>query len=202
MRRRYVAASLAVVLAAGIAGFALAMSASDAEPEFLGSRPPADIEAPDFTLPDQTGTPVSMRALRGKVVLVTFLDSQCTESCPVIAGHVARGLKLLSGDERRSVVALALSTDPEEDTPASVRSFLHKNRAEGELRYLVAAESELRPVWRAFNILASADSGIDELHSAPVRIYGRDGVWLATLHAGVDLTPENLAHDIRVALDS
>jgi len=35
-----------------------------------------------------------------------------------------------------------------------------------------------------------------------VRIYDRDGVWVSTLHAGADLTTENLVHDVRVALAS
>jgi hypothetical protein len=39
------------------------------------------------------------------------------------------------------------------------------------------------------------------MHSAPVRIYDREGRWRSTLHAGVDLTPANLAHDIGLALD-
>jgi hypothetical protein len=33
-----------------------------------------------------------------------------------------------------------------------------------------------------------------------VRIYDREGVWVATLHAGVDLSEDNLLHDIRAAL--
>ena len=44
------------------------------------------------------------------------------------------------------------------------------------------------------------ESGEDTLHSAPVRIYDRDGVWVAMLHAGVDLSENNLLHDIRAAL--
>jgi hypothetical protein len=82
-----------------------------------------------------------------------------------------------------------------------VRSFLRRHRVAGILRYLVGTESELRPVWDAFHVLPSVDTGDDEIHSAPVRLFDREGVWVATLHAGVDLTPANLAHDVRVALD-
>ena len=60
-----------------------------------------------------------------------------------------------------------------------------------------ASRRKLRQVWKRFDILSSLESG-DTLHSAPVRYDG--GVWLARLHAGVDLTPGNLAHDVRVAL--
>ncbi|MGH3024281.1 MAG: SCO family protein, partial [Gaiellaceae bacterium] len=145
---------------------------------------------------------VSSQELEGKVVLLTFLDSQCTEACPIIASQIARTLERLSPEERAQVAPIAISTDPEEDTPEAVASFLEKNRAVGKLRYLVAPVERLRPFWEKFQIAASFDTGLDTLHSAPVRIYDREGVWVTTLHAGADLTMENLAHDIRLALDS
>jgi hypothetical protein len=37
------------------------------------------------------------------------------------------------------------------------------------------------------------------MHSAPVRVYDGRGRWRSTLHPGVDLTPANLAHDLRLA---
>jgi cytochrome oxidase Cu insertion factor (SCO1/SenC/PrrC family) len=171
------------------------------EGPYRGSEPPARIELVDFVLRDYDGGVVRSASLREKVVLLTFLDSQCTEACPIIASQIARALGLLTAGERRRVFAVAISTDPEEDTPANVRAFLRRNRAHGKLHYVGGGEPEsrLRPIWKRFKILSSLESGEDTLHSAPVRIYD-GGVWVATLHAGVDLAPANLAHDIRVAL--
>lgn len=174
----------------------------DAEASFRGSRPPEGIELPELELPDQDGEVVRTADLRGKVALVTFLDTQCEESCPLIASAIADAVARLTAEERERVVAVALSVDPAEDTPASVRRFLAGQGAEQALRYLVAPEAELRPLWEQFGIAASADTGIDDLHSAPVRVYDPSGIWAATLHAGADLTPQNLAHDVRVALGS
>lgn len=56
------------------------------------------------------------------------------------------------------------------------------------------------PATHRCEILASLETGEDAVHSAPVRVYDRDSIWVPTQHTGVDLTPENLAHDIRVAL--
>jgi protein SCO1/2 len=174
---------------------------SEAAGDFRGSTPPEGFTLPNFELKDHTGAVVRSNELRGKVVLVTFLDSQCTEACPVIAGHIRTALDQFSPDERTRVAAIAVTTDPGEDTPASVRAFLARHRVEGHLRYLSGSVAELRPVWQAFRVLPSLDSGDDEIHSAPVRLFDTEGVWVATLHAGVDLTPANLAHDVRVALD-
>jgi len=158
----------------------------------------------DFSLRNHDGRPVRSDDFRGRVTVLTFLDSQCTESCPIIAWTVARTIDALSPAERKQVRAVAISTDPSEDTERSVRSFLARNRAVGRLLYLGGGqpEGELREVWNEFKVLSSLESGQDALHSAPVRIYDRSGTWVATLHAGADLTEANLAHDIRVALRS
>jgi protein SCO1 len=201
-RRLWITAAFGALALAGTATAAalLALASEGEGGDYRGSRPPAQIILPEFTLPDHTGAQVSSASLRGRAVLVTFLDSQCDESCPIIASQVARAVDRLRPKERSDVTSIAISTDPAEDTPAAVRAFLARNGALGKLRYLVARERRLRPVWEDFQIASSLDSGIDTLHSAPVRIFDREGVWVSTLHPGADLTTENLVHDLRAAL--
>jgi len=167
---------------------------------YRGSVVPGNIRLPAFTLREWNGNRVTSRALRGKVVLVTFLETKCTEACPIIADQIDLGLQRLSASERSRVYALAISTRPADDTPANVREFLRVHRVLRELHYVVGTEARLRPVWRSFYILSALDSGDADTHSAPVRIFNRRGRWVSTLHPQVDLTPANLAHDVRVAL--
>lgn len=167
---------------------------------YRGSEPPAGIELPAFDLRSYRGDEVASEELRGSVVVLTLLDSQCKDACPVIAWTVARTLDRLTQAERREIRALAVTGDPAEDTPASVRRFLRAQRAEGRLDWLIGSERDLRPLWDALQLLPSLDTRNDSLHSAPVRIYDRSSVWVATLHAQADLSEENLVHDIRRAL--
>lgn len=192
-------AVLTVVLL-GIALSTGGSSGASASDPFRGTKAVPGISLPAFVLSDHRGRPISAAELRGRVVLLTFLDSQCTEACPVIAAALARGVDALSQREAADVVAVAISTDPREDTPASVSRFLGARHALGRIRYLIAPAPELRRLWKEFQILPSEQSGSSSVHSAPVRIYGRDGTWLATLHAGADLSHANLLHDVRVAL--
>ncbi len=201
-RRRLATAVVAgiVVLALGaIAGAVIASRGESDAVSYRGSSPPPGIVLPSFDLRDSSGERVRSRALKGKVVLVTFLETTCKEACPIIAAQIGTGLELLDHGERRSVVAIAISVHPGDDTPVSVRRFLRTHRVEGDLRYLIGSERELRPVWNAFQILPALDTGDADTHSASVRIFNRDGEWVSTLHAGVDLTPENLAHDLVAA---
>jgi cytochrome oxidase Cu insertion factor (SCO1/SenC/PrrC family) len=204
MRRWIVAGVLVVTVGAGVA-LAGVLAGNDSGPSgaeggYRGSEPPGGIAMPVFVLRDYSGRAVSSEGLRGHVVLLTFLDSQCTEACPVIAAALARAIDELAPSERRRVRAIAITTDPVEDTPASVHRFLAARRAVGRLDYLIGSVAQLRPVWQAFHVLPSLDTGRDYLHSAPLRVYSTDLEWVATLHAGADLTQENLLHDIRVAL--
>jgi protein SCO1 len=189
-----VGALLAVVaISAG-----LLLSRGGEEADFRGSEPPAGLTLPGFSLRDDEGRVVRAAELRGKVLAVTFLDAQCTEACPIIAAQIGQAMRTL-GDGRGEAEALAISVDPLRDTPARIEAFLRRYRAKGTLRYLDGTVAELRPVWKAFAVAASHDTGNSNIHSAPVRVYDGDGRWRSTLHPGVDLTPANLAHDLRLA---
>jgi protein SCO1 len=168
---------------------------------YRGSEPPPGIHAPGFTLRDYRGKTIRMAKLRGRVVLTTFVDSACREACPLILARLGRGLRLLDPSTRQSVTALAITVNPEVDSPAHVRRFLAQRRALGEVDYLIGSVRELRPVWRAYGIVPAVDTGDADVHSADVRIFDRRGVWVSTLHTAVDLTPANLAHDIETALE-
>ena len=195
-----VLAALAVTAAAGIVAIAAAVLGPANRAAYAGSAPPTGEQLPVFELPDSNGATVRSGELGRKVVIVTFLDTQCRDACPLIAAALARGLDRLRPEERGDVVALGISVDPTGDDQESVRAFLARHRAEARLRYLVAEEAVLRPVWDEFGVASSLDSGADNLHSAPVRIYDRQGTWVTTLRAGVDLTPDAVAHDVRLAL--
>jgi protein SCO1/2 len=203
-------AGVALVVATGVL---VAMLARDdgsglARPEiagpgpgpYRGSEPPAGIELAPFALRSYRGERVTSARLRGKVVALTFLESKCKEACPIIAVQVARGIDLLTPAERRQVRAIAISVQPVDDTAVNVRRFLASRHALGRLDYLIGSEAELRPVWRRYHVLSALDSGDADTHSASVHIYDRDGVWVSSLHPGIDLTPANFAADVRRAL--
>jgi cytochrome oxidase Cu insertion factor (SCO1/SenC/PrrC family) len=203
VRRRTLLLTVAAVLAVAstaVAALVVTTRATREGEAYRGSPPPKGVELAPFALRSYRGGSVSSSSLRGKVVALTFLESKCREACPVIAFEVARGVERLRPAQREQVRALAISTHPADDTPASVRAFLAKQRAVEELEYLVGSEGELRPIWRRFNVLSALDSGDANTHSASVHVYDRNGVWVSTLHPGIDLTTENLAHDLALAL--
>jgi cytochrome oxidase Cu insertion factor (SCO1/SenC/PrrC family) len=194
---------IAVVLGVLVAALAIPagvlLARGGGEADFRGSEPPGRQMLPAFELRDDQGRLVRSADLGGKALAVTFLDTECTEACPIIAAQMAQAIEAL-GTDRSGVEALAITVDPVGDTPQRIEGFLARYRATGALRYLDGTVADLRPVWRGFKVASSLDSGNSNMHSAPVRIYDGRGRWRSTLHAGVDLTPGSLAHDLREAL--
>lgn len=173
---------------------------SSAGSTYRGSRPPKEIDLPTFTLFDENGAQVRSEDVAGKVVVVTFLDAQCTDACPIVAGLIARAVDGLSAEQRAQVAVLGISVDPSEDTPAAVKQFLAQHRATGRIRYLTAPQPVMEPLWDAFKVLPTVRTGDDSLHSIPVEVYDKKGIWRSTFSVNADLTSRNLEHDIRVAL--
>ncbi len=195
-----------VIAVALVVAMLLAAPGGDRQPAsgpppgpYRGSEPPGQLAASDFRLRSYRGRIVSLRAQRGKVVLLSFVDTKCTEKCPIVTSVIAQAYRLLRPDERRQVVPLLISVEPHADTPAHVRRFLARRHALA-LDYLIGTVRRLRPVWKAYGIVAAVDTGNADIHSSDVRVIDRRGIWVATQHAGVDLTPSNLAHDALEAL--
>ncbi len=199
-RALLIAPVVGVLVLLGLASAVLLRGGEAKRSDYRGSPPPPGIRLPEFVLRSYTGRLVARDDLEDKVVVVTFLETNCREACPIIAGEIARTVDRLTAAERERSAFLAISTHPVDDTTASVRAFLRKHHAERKLDYLIGTEQELRPVWERFKILSALDSGDADTHSASVRVFDRTGVWVATLHAGVDLAPANLAHDVATAL--
>ena len=159
-----------------------------AENAFAGAVMPEGVRAPDFALSNQDGERVSMLGLRGRPVIVTFLYTNCEESCPLQAQTVRGALDELGHD----VPAIAIAVDPPNDTAQSARKFLAEQRATGRLDFLIGSESELRPVWDGFAIQPQSVTTEHQSRFTLVdsRGYQRVG------YPGDEATPERLAHDI------
>jgi len=199
-RRLLLILALGVVASLGvIAGVLVAVSGSDA-PDFVGSSPPARLVAPAFSLEDESGTTLTREDIGGRVMLLTFLSTNCRAQCPPTASTIRVAMEGMTAEERTQIAVVAISIDPEFDNAAAAVTFLDERRLTGMMSYLIGTVEELQPVWDDYAVLSSVDSGSSDNHSVPVRIFDGDGVWVASLRNGDDLNPENLMHDLREAL--
>jgi cytochrome oxidase Cu insertion factor (SCO1/SenC/PrrC family) len=129
--------------------------------------------APGFTLTDQFGKRVSLRSLRGKVVVVSFNDPECTTICPLTTTALLRAKKLL-GQAASKVELLGVGANPEATGIKSVRAYSEAHEMLHEWRFLTGSLPELRRVWRAYGILAAVNGGTID-HTPATYIIGPDG---------------------------
>jgi protein SCO1 len=82
--------------------------------------------APDLALVNQSGQALTLRELRGKVVLLTFTYSTCAEVCPLIAAALVTLQQRLTAVERQQVFFLSVTAQPDVDTPAVLHAYAHR----------------------------------------------------------------------------
>jgi peroxiredoxin Q/BCP len=77
----------------------------------MGEILTAGVKAPDFSLPSQDGTPISLKSLRGRKVVLYFYPRADTPGCTqeAIAFHAKR-----KAFEKAGAVILGVSADPVE----------------------------------------------------------------------------------------
>ncbi len=155
---RSVAALGAVgVILVGAAPMAFASANPNADPiiaqALTESSGSLDTPAPSFTLTSQDGRQVSLAGLRGKVVLLTFLDPVCTTDCPVIAQEM-RAADTLLGARAADTELVAVVANPTYTSTAFTQAF---TRQEGlgqvsNWLYLTGPLFQLQAVWQHYGI--------------------------------------------------
>jgi len=78
----------------------------------------------DFSLTDHDGKRFKLGDQRGKVILLFFGYTSCTEACPIILGRINSVFKQLGGDADKAL-AVFVSVDPRRDTTQVLREYVH-----------------------------------------------------------------------------
>jgi cytochrome oxidase Cu insertion factor (SCO1/SenC/PrrC family) len=110
-----------------------------------GSRP-----APDFTLRDQTGRMITLRSLRGRPVLITFIDPVCRNLCPLEAKVLGAVPAALAPQSRPTIVAV--SVNPWNQQQANLRLDAAKWQLPSEWRWGLGSYAALSKVWEQYAI--------------------------------------------------
>jgi cytochrome oxidase Cu insertion factor (SCO1/SenC/PrrC family) len=126
-----------------------------------GAYAPQNYAAPAFSLVDQDSRPVTLASLRGKVVLLTFLDPVCTTDCPLEAQEFREAGRLLGASADRDVELVAIVANPVDYQVGYTRAFDRQENMAGigNWLYLTGSPSELRQVWSAYGIAADIERG-------------------------------------------
>jgi protein SCO1/2 len=112
-----------------------------------------NVKAPDFTLIDQDGKRFLSTSLRGKIVVLDFIYTTCTDVCPLFTANFARLQRQLATEHRSEVLFISITTDPEIDSPKILKAYAQRHGADfGNWVFLTGTEAQLKEVWKDFGI--------------------------------------------------
>jgi protein SCO1 len=153
--------------------------------------------APDLALVNQSGQPLTLMELRGKVVLLTFTYSTCAEVCPLITAAMVTLQQRLTAAERQRTFFLSVTAQPEVDTPAVL--YAYANRLGVDLAswaFVTGHPQAVQAVWQAFGVTGEprAKGVVD--HPAWTFLIDREGV-VRYRYLGNLLEVETILEDMR-----
>lgn len=153
---------------------------------------------PDFTLTDQAGRAVRLSQFRGEPVAVTFAYTRCPDAtaCPMTMQKFAKLNAALAKEKNGRL--LAITVDPETDTPAVLADYARRIGADPERwRFLTGDAAALARIAETFGVLYYPEHG-KIVHSQAVAVVDPDGR-LAAVYYGSDWEPEQVLKDLQKA---
>jgi protein SCO1/2 len=154
--------------------------------------------APAFRLTGSDGEELRLERYRGKVVILGFGFTSCTDVCPTTLATLAGARKRL-GAEAGDVQVVYLTVDPERDDAVRLRQYLRG--FDPSFVGGTGSAEQLAAVRRDYGIAAEKvilDSGHSFSHSSYTYLIDREGKLRALMPYGHPA--DDYAHDVRLLL--
>jgi cytochrome oxidase Cu insertion factor (SCO1/SenC/PrrC family) len=116
------------------------------------------VPAPNLRLTNQFGQQMSLSQLHGKIVLLSFEDSECTTVCPLTTQSMVWAKQLL-GSAGDAVQLVGVDANP---TATSVSDVMAYSRAHGMVNqwdFLTGSAAQLKAAWSAYHIAVQIEQG-------------------------------------------
>ena len=194
--RRTALAALGAATAAPLHGHSL----QEFEDEFYAKEQffqALDKPVPDFTLSDATGKLVGPANFLGKVVILHFIYSKCTDVCPLHAEKLAEVQKMINQTPMKEMVKfVSITTDPSNDTAEVLTAYGPQHGLDPvNWQFLTIAagqpEDTTRTLAKAFGHTFTVESDGTLTHGVLTHIIGKFGRWQGNFH-GLEFQPVNM----------
>lgn len=174
-------------------------SAGQTAESYRGGLVSPPLPKPKFTLTDTSGTAYDFFAqTQGHVTFLFFGYTRCPDMCPLQMQMIAQALKKMPKEAADQLRVVFVTTDPERDTPAVLRSWL--DHFDKRFVGLTGSQSAIDAAQVAANLSPAkrsatrASGAYDLAHAAFALAYTKDN--LAHVIYPVGVKEEDLAHDL------
>ncbi len=157
--------------------------------------------APEFTLTAQNGKLVSLSGLRGKVVVVAFVYTNCPDACPLLTAKMAMLETRLGAHFGRNVAFVSITVDPERDSPEVLARYArtHGGNVAG-WDFLTGSPGEIANVALGYGVVARKIERGTVDHALVTTIVDQRGI-MRVQYLGTRFDPQEFLRDIRGLLD-
>ena len=165
----------AAILIAGISVYALVSSWQRPQP-YEGTE--LSGLAPDFQLIDQNGSSVSLSDFQGEVIVLTFMDSKCEDTCPLTAADFREAYRKLNQNEKNQIVFLGVNVNVEASDASDVLEATRQWHLDEipNWHFLTGNREELEPVWMDYAVaVVPSPDGKEIMHTAGVYMIDPSG---------------------------
>jgi protein SCO1 len=186
------------LLLGAAAAIALALIAAGCGRGEKGSYPAANRNdcLPNVTLIDQNGNRVSLASLKGRPVLIDFVYTSCTSTCPMLTAKMAAVAKRLGPELGSAVRIVSITLDPEHDGPAQLLDYARREDAtEPGWLFLTGTPADIERVLGRFNIKREREPDGSVMHTISAFLLGPDGRQIRQYNA-LAVNPETVAADV------
>ena len=158
-------------------------------------------KAPNFILSNQDGNRFDSTTLRGKVVVLNFIFTTCTDVCPLFTANLAQLQRTLKNEHAGNFFLISITTDPEIDTPKVLKSYAQRYQADFQnWVFLTGSEAQLKPVWKGFGVrVIHKGRGLVQ-HTSLTTVIDRQGVRRFN-HYGEKWRAADLEKDVLLLLE-
>jgi cytochrome oxidase Cu insertion factor (SCO1/SenC/PrrC family) len=166
----------------------------------LGDKP-----APDIKLVNQFGQPMSLSQFRGRVVILSFEDSECTTVCPLTTESMMLAKELL-GKAGSSVQLLGVDANPDATKVSDVMAYSRVHGMINQWDFLTGSLAQLKSVWRSYDIAVEIQAGLID-HTPALYVINAQGtlqkVYLTQMaYSSVTQSAQVLAAEVAELLPS
>lgn len=114
--------------------------------------------APEVKLVNQFGQPMSLSQFHGRVVILSFEDSECTTVCPLTTQSMVLAKELL-GKAGSSVQLLGVDANPDAIKVSDVMAYSRVHGMINQWDFLTGSLAQLKSVWKAYNVAVQIEAG-------------------------------------------
>jgi protein SCO1/2 len=183
-----------------LAAASLAPAPSSGHPAKIDQRLARIGPAADFTLTTQDGRRLGLADLRGRVVAVTFIYTGCADTCPLLTAKLAAIGQRLGPAVGQTVQFLAISVDPERDTPDILKHYAGRHGVDTPgWAFLTGRPAEVREVARRYGVYYRQSERGDVDHTFLTSLIDQRGI-LRVQYMGVRFDPDEMLRDLQSLL--